>query len=138
MTRSHQLVCQKRNVISTVVFTGVIPCTTVSRNLCHVDFQYLIIHADYGIITTYLCHRRIWIPYPPEDSRWDSRTLHNRIFWAELRPIARFDTLLPDYSCQTRTRNLPCQIVGCGTFFYLALVVQTPRFPTKLAQLPTN
>ena len=49
----HVLVCQKRNVISTVVFTGVIPCTTVLRNLCHVDFQYLIIHADYGIITTY-------------------------------------------------------------------------------------
>ena len=68
----HVLVCQKSNVIYTVVFTGVIPCTTVSRNLCHVDFQYLIIHAEYGIITTYLCHRWMWIPYPPEDSRWDS------------------------------------------------------------------
>jgi len=40
-------------------------------------------------------------------------------FLAELRPIARFDTLLPDYSCQTRTTKLLCQIVGCGTFFLL-------------------
>ena len=30
-------------------------------------------------------------------------------FLAKLRPIARFDTLLPDYSCQTRTQKLPNQ-----------------------------
>ena len=28
---------------------------------------------------------------------------------AKLRPIARFDTLLPDYSCQTRTQKLQNQ-----------------------------
>ena len=35
--------------------------------------------------------------------------LHTTEVLAKLRPIARFDTLLPDYSCQTRTQKLPNQ-----------------------------
>jgi len=31
----------------------------------------------------------MWIPYPPEDSRWDPQTSQNRIFWRNF-------ALLPD------------------------------------------